>query len=180
MLQKAIAGKQFEYPIAVDIEENSLRPLSADALTGLVIRAVKAIESLGYYAMVYTYTNYRQTELNMKRLADYDLWIADYRGSRPTIKHGIWQYSSRGRVDGVTGYVDCNYAYKDYPAMIAAAGLNGMTAQPPAQPPAPGKAKRYLPTVSPCSYGDAAVLYAVLAEAAGKLGNITVTMQEVT
>ena len=44
----------FEYPIAVDVEDNLLRPLSAAALTDLVIRAVKAIEGWGCYAMVYT------------------------------------------------------------------------------------------------------------------------------
>ena len=33
--------------------------------------------------MVYTYTYYSQTELNMDRLAAYDLWIADYRANRP-------------------------------------------------------------------------------------------------
>lgn len=122
-LHQALAGKTFTLPIAVDVEDNKLKPLSADALTDLVIAAANAIESWGLYAMVYTYTYYSQTELNMDRLAAYDLWIADYRSNRPTRKHGMWQYTSTGKLDGIAGNVDISHAYKDYPSIIARAGL---------------------------------------------------------
>lgn len=125
-LREALAGKIFTLPVAVDVEDNKLKPLSADALTDLVIAAADAIESWGLYAMVYTYTYYANTELNMDRLAAYDLWIADYRGTRPTRKHGMWQYTSTGKLDGIAGNVDMNHAYKDYPAIIARAGLTTM------------------------------------------------------
>ena len=122
-LHQALAGKTFTLPVAVDVEDNKLKPLSADALTDLVIAAADAIESWGLYAMVYTYTYYSQTELNMDRLSAYDLWIADYRSKRPTRKHGMWQYTSTGQLDGIAGSVDISHAYKDYPSIIARAGL---------------------------------------------------------
>ena len=122
-LHQALEGKTLTLPVAVDVEDNKLKPLSADALTDLVIAAADAIESWGLYAMVYTYTWYSQTELNMDRLAAYDLWIADYRGKRPARKHGMWQYTSTGRLDGIAGNVDISHAYKDYPTIIARAGL---------------------------------------------------------
>ena len=122
-LHQALEGKTLTLPVAVDVEDNKLKPLSADALTDLVIAAADAIESWGLYAMVYTYTYYSQTELNMDRLAAYDLWIADYRGKRPARKHGMWQYTSTGRLDGIAGNVDLSHAYKDYPSIIARAGL---------------------------------------------------------
>lgn len=122
-LREALAGKTFELPIAVDVEDNKLKPLPADELTDLVISAADAIESWGLYAMVYTYTSYANTELNMDRLAAYDLWIADYRGKRPTRKHGMWQYTSEGRLPGISGNVDKNHVYKDYPGIIRRAGL---------------------------------------------------------
>ena len=125
-LHEALSGKSFELPIAVDVEDNKLKPLSADALTDLVIAAADAIESWGLYVMVYTYTYYSQTELNMDRLAAYDLWIADYRANRPTRKHGMWQYTSTGKMDGIAGNVDISHAYKDYPSIIARAGLTTM------------------------------------------------------
>jgi GH25 family lysozyme M1 (1,4-beta-N-acetylmuramidase) len=126
VLRNAIRGKKFELPIAVDVEDNKLKPLSADALTDLVIWAENTIEAWGYYAMVYTYTSYANTELNMDRLENYDLWIADYRSTRPTITHGMWQYTSKATVDGISGNVDMSHAYKDYPAIIKNAGLNGI------------------------------------------------------
>lgn len=125
-LREALAGKSFELPVAVDVEDNKLTPLSADALTDLVIAAADVIESWGLYAMVYTYTYYSQTELNMDRLSAYDLWIADYRANRPTRKHGMWQYTSTGKMDGIDGNVDISHAYKDYPSIIERAGLTTM------------------------------------------------------
>ena len=122
-LHQALEGKTFTLPIAVDVEDNKLKPLSADALTDLVIAAADAIESWGLYAMVYTYTYYSQTELNMDRLAAYDLWIADYTGKRPSRKHGMWQYTSKGSLPGISGNVDKNHVYKDYPGIIRRAGL---------------------------------------------------------
>lgn len=126
LFKQAVSGKTFELPLVVDVEDNLLRPLSADALTDLVEYAVKTIEGWGYYAMVYTYLNYQNTELNMTRLAKYDLWLAAYRDVRPTApRHSIWQYSSKGAVSGINGNCDLNWAYKDYPTIIKNAGLNG-------------------------------------------------------
>ena len=123
-LREALAGKSFELPIAVDAEDNKLKPLSADALTDLVITAARTIEDRGLYAMVYTYTSYANTELAMDRLEAFDLWIADYRGQRPARKHGMWQYTSTGKLAGISGNVDMNHVYKDCPAIIARAGLS--------------------------------------------------------
>ena len=41
------------------------------------------------------------------------------------LPYGIWQYSSKGRVPGISGNVDLDIAYKDYPAIIKGAHLNG-------------------------------------------------------
>ena len=122
-LKEALTGKTFELPIAVDVEDNKLKPLSASALSNLVAYAANTIESWGMYAMVYTYTYYANTELDMDRLAAYDLWIADYRGQRPARSHGMWQYTSKATVSGISGNVDKNHVYKDYPSIITRAGL---------------------------------------------------------
>lgn len=126
LFKKAITGKTFELPLVVDVEDNLLKPLSASALTDLVEYAAKTIESWGCYAMVYTYLNYQNTQLDMARLEKYDLWLAAYRNVRPTApKHSIWQYSSTGKVKGINGNVDLNHCYKDFAAIIKNAGLNG-------------------------------------------------------
>ena len=110
-------------PIAIDVEGANLRALTPAKLSARVAEAAAQLEAWNLYAMVYTYTNFADTALDMAALAAYDLWIADYRGTRPTRKHGIWQYTSKGRVAGIDGPVDLSHAYKDYPAIIQRAGL---------------------------------------------------------
>lgn len=124
MLRSVLEGKAFQLPIAIDVEDPKLKVLTPKELSALVRLYAAEIERWGLYAMVYTYTNFADTALDMDALAAYDLWIADYRGMRPTRKHGMWQYTSEGRIPGVSGPVDLSHAYKDYPAIIRRAGLD--------------------------------------------------------
>ena len=57
--------------------------------------------------------------------------------------YGVWQYGI-GKADGITGDVDCDYCYVDYPAKIKERGLNGYE-KPPSATNAP---KRYASTTS--------------------------------
>lgn len=126
MLRSVLEGKTFQLPIAIDVEDPKLKALTPTELSALVRLYAAEIERWGLYAMVYTYTNFADTALDMDALAAYDLWIADYRGWRPIRKHGMWQYTSEGRISGVSGSVDLSHAYKDYPAIIRRAGLTRM------------------------------------------------------
>ena len=96
---------------------------TAEELAARVAEAAAQLEAWNLYAMVYTYTNFADTALAMDALTAYDLWLADYRGKCPTRPHGMWQYTSKGRVAGIDGPVDLSHAYKDYPAIIQRAGL---------------------------------------------------------
>ena len=122
-LRAALEGKTFQYPLAIDVESAGLRVLAPEALAARVAEAAAQLEAWGLYAMVYTYTNFANMALDMDALTAYDLWIADYRGHRPTRKHGMWQYTSKGRVAGIDGPVDLSHAYKDYPNIIQRKGL---------------------------------------------------------
>ena len=66
--------------------------------------------------MVYSYTYFLQSRLNMNELSDYDIWVADYSGkvNYYTGKYTIWQYTDKGTVPGIIGNVDMNYSYKIY------------------------------------------------------------------
>lgn len=122
-LKTALRGKTFQLPLAIDVEDPRLRSLAPAKLSALVAEAAAQLEAWGLYAMVYTYTNFADTALDMAALAAYDLWIADYRGKRPTRRHGMWQYTSSGKIPGVSGPVDLSHAYKGYVAIIQRAGL---------------------------------------------------------
>lgn len=126
MLRSVLEGKTFQLPIAIDVEDPKLKALTPAELSALVRLYAAEIERWGLYAMVYTYTNFADTALAMHELTDFDLWIADYRGKRPTRKHGMWQYTSKGSVPGVKNVVDLSHAYKDYPGILKRAGLTRM------------------------------------------------------
>lgn len=124
-------------PIALDVEETALPCLIEQGKAGLtdtVIAFLDEVKRLGYYAVWYTYTAFAIQYLDRVRLADYDLWVADYRGDETLMQsqlgrsdYGLWQYlGDKGTCAGVTGPCDRNYCYRDYPAVIAAAGLNGL------------------------------------------------------
>ena len=70
----------------------------------------------------------------------YALWVADTRGVQPStylgVAYGMWQYSHTGNIAGVTGNVDLDYCYTNYPSQIAAKGLNGY-GKPIEKPPEP-------------------------------------------
>ena len=57
----------------------------------------------------------------------YDLWLAQWNIANPSENCGIWQYSSIGSIDGINGNVDLDIAYKDYPTIMKAKGLNEYT-----------------------------------------------------
>ncbi len=120
-----IQGKQFEYPVAFDIEEARCLP-QADAISTTFCTA---LENAGYYTAIYTFKSALESNFSAAVKNRYDIFLShigvqqtDYAGS-----YGLWQYSWTGCIPGISGDVDLDYAYKDYPTMIQNAGLNGFT-----------------------------------------------------
>ena len=130
---QTIWGKQFEYPVAFDIEEARCLP-QADALSTAFCTA---LENAGYYMAIYTFKSALESNFSAAVKNRYDIFLShigvqqtDYAGS-----YGLWQYSWTGCIPGISGDVDLDYAYKDYPAIIKTAGLNGFTkATQPTEP----------------------------------------------
>ena len=94
-------------------------------LTDALVGFCETIEEAGYYAGIYASSYWFEQYTDLTRLTPYDLWIASWSNKRPSLRHGMWQYTSKGRLAGYGGDLDLNYDYKDYPAIIKAAGLNG-------------------------------------------------------
>ena len=133
-----LKGKQFEYPIAYDIEDKTLMTLSVSELTSIVKTFCEKLEAAGYYVSIYSGKYWFNDKLNMKILSCYDVWLAQWN-TKPTYTgpFGMWQYSSKGIVEGISGRVDMDYAYKDYPSIIKKAGLNGYPSGTPNIQPIP-------------------------------------------
>ncbi|MDE6833598.1 MAG: glycoside hydrolase family 25 protein, partial [Ruminococcus sp.] len=120
---RTIAGKSFEYPVAFDIEEQSSLMNASEICNAFC----SELEKSGYYTAVYSFKSAFKSNINSDVKAKYDTFLShvgveqtDYSGA-----YGLWQYSWKGRIDGIAGDVDLDYAYKNYPEIIRKAGLNG-------------------------------------------------------
>ena len=126
LVRQAVYGKELTMPIAVDVEENKLKPMSTLDLTNLTAYALEQVEKMGFYAQLYTYTHYSNMELDMGRLASrWDVWLSDTTGHTPAVgyHYNAHQHTSEGRVPGITGNVDLNVTTVNYPRIIRKKGL---------------------------------------------------------
>ena len=120
----AIKGKQFEYPVYYDIEEKDILNKGVDFCSSLADNFCKTLENAGYFAGIYTSTSYLPN-FNESIRTKYTLWVAEW-GSRCNYneRHGMWQYSSNGSVNGINGRVDMDVSYEDFEGAIKHDGLN--------------------------------------------------------
>lgn len=114
-------------PVAFDYEDSkTYASLGKNNNTAICKEFLQTIQNAGYYSMIYTYTSFADSYLNMSDLSAFDTWIADYRGYVGYKgSYGIWQYSSTGTVSGISGNVDMNIAYKNYPEIISGNSSGG-------------------------------------------------------
>lgn len=68
------------------------------------------VESQGFEAGIYTNIDYYKNWYDKDLLAKYYLWLADYAGG-PDYSCLVQQYTSKGKVNGISGNVDMNYYY---------------------------------------------------------------------
>lgn len=126
LVREAVRGKELTMPVCVDVEENKLKPMSTLDLTNLTAYALEQVEKMGFYAQLYTYTNYSNMELDMGRLANrWDVWLSDTTGHTPAVgyHYNAHQHTSEGRVPGISGNVDLNVTEINYPCIIRKKGL---------------------------------------------------------
>ena len=125
LVRQAVYGKVLTLPLAVDVEENEIKPMSTLDLTNLAAYALEQVEKMGFYAQLYTYTGYKY-ELDMARLSSrWDVWLADYTGKTPKVdfKYSAHQHTSKGSVPGISGNVDLSVTEINYPRIIRKKGL---------------------------------------------------------
>lgn len=121
-----IKGKQFEYPIAFDIEDASQKNLGKKLISDIIRAFCETLENAGYYVVVYANLDWLKNRIDEDCKKRYDIWLAQW-ADKPTYtgQFGLWQYSSNGKVDGIDARVDMDIAYKDYVSIIKNNGFNG-------------------------------------------------------
>lgn len=117
---RTLNGRKLSFPVAYDVEDATQQVLGKEKLTQIIDAFQKEIENAGYKFMIYSNTNWLNNYIDMNHYADEDVWVARYRSFG--LGHGytgkgnvtIWQFTSKGSVPGISGYVDRNVAYKLY------------------------------------------------------------------
>ncbi len=129
---RLVEGYKLSYPIYYDLEENSIRnKLSRSQIADIAEAFCDTIEAAGYEAAIYANTDWLTNYLTDSRFDQWDKWCAQYNTTCTyTGSYSMWQCSSTGRVDGISGNVDLNV---DLGAALAAhfiPGANGFNQSP--------------------------------------------------
>lgn len=134
-----IKGKKFEYPIAYDMEENRVSALGKEKVSEIAKAFCEKMESYGYYVCIYANKHWLDNYFTDEIFKKYDIWLAQW-AEKPTFQrtYGMWQKTSKGRVDGIETNVDLDESYKNYPSIMKYNGLNGYGAEIEAEPPKRG------------------------------------------
>ena len=146
-----IADYKLEYPVCYDIEQASVDYASGEGVTitpELAKQLVKSfcdrIEAKGYFAMFYSNKNFLDQYLGDDIAKRYALWYARYADTFDGTDCAMWQYTSQGSVAGISGNVDLDISYIDFPSVIRGAGLNHLSGSTPSPSPSPTPSTDYI------------------------------------
>ena len=154
-VMQAIEGKQFEYPIFLDVEDNLILNNATDSITDICSEFVNILQSNGYFAAIYANPNWLINHMDTQKVTTlFDVWYARWlTADTSTVVNeatwnkdygeqmAMWQFSQTGNIEGIyypysknedgsqkLVSFDLNYSYKDYPSIIKKYGLNGFDA----------------------------------------------------
>ena len=126
LYENCLKGKQFEFPIYIDVEEEHRQLNQRKGVTDAIIGFCEYLENLGYYVGIYANNDWFNNQIQTSRLTAYDKWLAWWRNTKPNFNFGafgLWQNSSTFKLNGM--YVDTDESYKDYPTIMRQYNLNG-------------------------------------------------------
>ena len=118
---ETLAGRGLDFPVWLDLEWEKQRSLSKTTLSAMIKAFRAVIVSAGYKFGIYCNVDWYNNVLPAD-CKGYEFWLARYPASdngtiqerlRPSVGVG-WQYSSKGKVSGISGNVDMDVFYKDY------------------------------------------------------------------
>lgn len=120
LILEMIKPYEVKYPVVIDIEDifnddGRNEALSPSELTDIVLTFCNKIKDAGYTPMIYCNLKGFIGMLEFERLEGIEKWYA-YYGDELYFPYDVsmWQFTSSGEVNGVTGKVDLNISFKNY------------------------------------------------------------------
>lgn len=121
---KVLNGRKLPAMFWIDMEDSSIKKLGKAMLTQIIEAEAAILEAAGITVGIYCNRDWYNNVLDSAYLSTkYKFWIARYpifdngtikESLSPKAYADLWQYSSKGKVDGISGNVDLNVAYTDF------------------------------------------------------------------
>lgn len=109
---RLLKGHTPSYPVYFDMEENKMLSLSKDMLANLAKSFCDKVSAAGYRVGVYSNLTWWNNYLTSPVFdnSSWSRWMAQYNYKCDyKYSYDMWQCTSKGRVDGITGDVDLNF-----------------------------------------------------------------------
>ncbi len=108
-------GYSLSFPVYLDVEGSKGRgdSISVDQRTANIKAFCGTIKNAGYQVGVYANKTWFTSKINTSQITGYKIWLAQY-ASQVTYtgsRYDMWQYTSKGKVTGISGNVDMNICY---------------------------------------------------------------------
>jgi GH25 family lysozyme M1 (1,4-beta-N-acetylmuramidase)/uncharacterized protein YjdB len=115
MCVNLLSGYGIQLPVYMDVEASGGRgdQVSVSQRTANIKAFCGTIQSAGYKAGLYANKAWLTSYINTSQLTNYSIWLAQYakEPSYGATRYDMWQYTSKGRVSGISGKVDMNICY---------------------------------------------------------------------
>lgn len=107
-LMHSLRNRKFDFPTVVDIERfGNPDGHEASIIISRLRTMLSHLDKEGFDILLYS--NKDDYERFIKgNFSDYPLWICSFTEPAPDLEWTVWQYSHRGKIDGVEGKVDLN------------------------------------------------------------------------
>lgn len=108
------------YPVAFDMENVAndkarIDGLSRDDKTAIAATFLGGMQTAGYIPMVYGNKEWLIKNIDLAKLQDYDVWLAQEQDIPDyPYQFAMWQYTTTGVLNGVTGDASLNLCFVDY------------------------------------------------------------------
>ncbi len=112
-----VAPYKITGPIVLDVEKVSdsearMNKISTEQRTANTLAFLQAVEAAGYKTMLYHNMEMATLKLDMTQLENYQKWFAYYNKELYyPYAYDVWQYTDKGKVDGISGDVDMNISF---------------------------------------------------------------------
>ena len=125
-----VKGKKFEYPVFYDVEEKSILNQGKEIVSKIIKTFLEEVEKNGYLVGLYSSASYLENLVDDEIKDKYIIWVAQWGKNidkpRYNGKWDIWQYSSKGHIDGVQSQnVDLDFSNKNFEEIVKEQGKNG-------------------------------------------------------